>query len=243
MKTLAKIAAMVVSVALATAMFGCASSDGSQSSNSGFEPKDIQVQHPGYSITEDGMLNYAFIAVNPNDGHLAQDVLFTIEAYDASGSMIAGGSDTIPALYPGTETAAAGMLELFSISTETPKVSELSIVAMRDSCTWSATTVTDSDITDSLDIVKPRLNSTDDGITEIAASIRLAQGDSQKLDVSQPMEFRAVALLFNESGQAVCGTPADIFTLSEDESSANFSGVIENAPAFTESLLYVTPAK
>lgn len=242
MKVLAKIAAVAVSMVMAASAFGCASSDTTSQANPGFEPQDIEIQNPGYVITDEGTLRFAFVAVNPNEGQIAKDVVFTIEAYDANGSMIAGDNETISALYPGTETAGAGETELFSLNEENPKVSSLSIVAIMDSITWSATTITDGDLEDSIDIVKPRSSSTDSGDVQIKASITLAEGDDMKLDASAPIEFRAVALLFDDDGNAICGTSPVVFTLSPDSNAYDFEAAIANPPQYAECNLYVTPS-
>lgn len=237
MKLLAKIAAIAASAALAASAFGCGSSDtATKSSNPGFEPQTIEVNNPGFVITDEGMLRYAFVAVNPNEGHVAQDVVFTVEAYDASGSMIAGGSESIPVLYPGAETAGAGETELFSQETDTPEVANLSIVALMDSVTWADTTMTADDLEAINRIVNPRLSEADDSL-DIKASIEMSTGD----DAPASMELRALALLFNESGQAICGTDVVTFSLSQDEPDYDFNSILANAPAYDECNLYVTP--
>lgn len=242
MKILSKIAAIAISAAMAACAFGCGSSGTSaQSSDPGFEPQAIEINDPGFAITEKGKLHYAFVAVNPNDGYVAENVIFTVEAYDANGSMIAGGGETISALYPGAETPGAGETDLFSQTTDNPEVASLSIVAMMDSISWTATTVTNEDIEDSIDIVSPRMATTDNGDLAIKATIQLAEGDAMKLDVSQPIELRAEAILFDESGQALCGTEPVIFTLEPDGEAYSFAAVIANPPKYAQSNLYVTP--
>lgn len=227
---------------MALSAFGCGSSDEpTKTSDLGFEPQDIEILNPGY-VAEEGTLRYGFVAVNPNEGQIAQDVSFTVEAYDANGSMIAGDSITISALYPGSETAGAGETELFSRTEENPRIVNFSIVALMDSATWSATSLTDSDLEDSVDIVKPRMSSNDAGAASIKASIQLSEGDDLKLDASKPIEFRAVALLFDESGSAICGTAPVTFSLDAENSTYDFEGIIENPPSYEECNLYVTPS-
>ena len=90
MKPFAKIAAIIASAALALSALGCSSAPAaSQPAGPDFDVQDIQVSNPGYAITDEGKLRYAFVAVNPNEGHVAQEVIFTVEAHDANGSMIA----------------------------------------------------------------------------------------------------------------------------------------------------------
>lgn len=243
MKILAKISVVLISAAMAFSAFGCGSSGTASQGNAdpGFEPETIEVIDPGYAVTDEGKLRYAFVAVNPNDGYIAEDVVFTVEAYDANGSMIAGGGDTISALYPGAETAGAGETELFSQTTDTPKVASLSIAPLMDSVTWSKTTVTNTDIEDSLNILSPRMSTADNGDLSIKASIKFAEGDDMKLDASKPMEFRAVAVLFNEVGNALCGTDPITFTLDSADATYDFNEMIANPPAYNECNLYVTP--
>lgn len=242
MKALAKIAALAVSVIMAASAFGCGSSDSaSQTSNPGFEPESIQINDAGFCITDEGMLSYAFVAVNPNDGYVAEDVVFTIEAYDASGSMIAGDSQTMSALYPGAETPGAGVTEMFSLDSDDPQVANLSIAALTDSITWNATTITNDDIESSLHIVSPRMStSSSDGTLSIKASIDLAEGDDLKLNASSPIELRAVALLFDESGAAICGTEPVIFTLDPENPTYDLAASIADAPQYSKGDLYVT---
>lgn len=242
MKIISKIAAIAISAAMAACAFGCGSSDTSaQSSNPGFEPQDIEINDPGYSITDEGKLRYAFVAVNPNDGYVAENVIFTVEAYDASGSMIAGGGETIPVLYPGVQTAGAGEADLFSQDTSSPKVASLSVVAMMGSITWTATTITNEDIEDSIDIVDPRMSGTDGEDADITASIRLSQGDELKIDASKPIDLRVVALLFDEEGNAICGTAPVAVTLDSESETYSFNEVVSNTPSYGNCNLYVTP--
>lgn len=241
MKALAKITALALSAVMAASAFGCGSSDSTQAANPGFEPQDIQINDPGYFVSDEGMLNYAFLAVNPNDGHVANDVLFTIEAYDANGSMIAGTSQTISALYPGSETPGAGETELFSQKTRNPEVASFSIVAIMDSITWTDSPITNADLEDSIEIANSRMSTGDNGDINIKADIQLSEGDDMKLDASKPIELRAVALLFNSSGQAIAGTEPVIFTLDPNSESYSYTAVIANPPAYAQSNLYVTP--
>lgn len=241
MKLLAKIAAIAASAVLAASAFGCGSSDSSAKSGAaGFEPESIQVNDAGFAITEEGTLRYAFVAVNPNDGHVAQDVVFTIEAYDADGSMIAGGGETIPVLYPGVETAGAGETQLFSQSTDTPEVANLSIVPMMDSAAWSDTKVTAEECEDMVKINNPRMLPADENL-DIKAKIELASGDDAPAGTPSSMDLRAVAVLFDDSGSAICGTSAVTFTVNAD-GSYDYNATIMDAPDYGECNLYVTPS-
>lgn len=244
MKTLSKIAAIAASAALvlsALSALGCSSSQPSTQSAPGFEAQDIQVNDPGFAITDEGKLRYAFVAVNPNDGHVAQDVIFTIEAYDASGSMIAGGGETISMLYPGVETPGAGEADLFSSSTDTPEVASLSIVPMMDSVTWSDTDVTNDQIESAIEIVSPHMSTSNDGSIAINAGIKLkAEGEGQPL-AGKDLEVRAIALLFDKSGSALCGTEPVTLTLNANGDTCQFEATIPNAPEYGECNLYVTP--
>lgn len=241
MKTLSKIAAVVASAALALSALGCSSAQTSTQSAPGFEAQDIQVNDPGFAITDEGKLRYAFVAVNPNDGHVAQDVIFTIEAYDASGSMIAGGGETISMLYPGVETPGAGEADLFSSSTDTPEVASLSIVPMMDSVTWSDTGVTNEQIESAIEIVSPHMSTSDDGSIAINAGVKLkAEGEGQPL-AGKEVEVRAIALLFDKSGSALCGTEPVALTLNANGDACQFEAAIPNAPEYGICNLYVTP--
>lgn len=242
MKILAKVSAVIISAAMALTAFGCGSSDSAtQTTEPGFEPQDIEINDPGYSISDDGKLRYAFVAVNPNDGYIAEDVIFTIEAYDANGSMIAGGGETISALYPGTETASAGEADMYSQTSDTPEVASLSIVAMMDSVTWTKTTLAGGDVENSMDIVSPRMSNEDNGDLEIKATLGFVDGDDMKLDASKPIELRVVALLFDESGQAICGTAPLTFTLNSADATYEYVATIADPPKYAECTLYVTP--
>lgn len=241
MKILAKVSAVLVSAAMAACAFGCGSSDASsQASNPGFEPEAIQVNDPGFAITDEGKLRYAFVAVNPNDGYLAEGVAFTIEAYDASGSMIAGSGETISALYPGVETPGSGEADLFSRTTDTPKVASLSIVPMMDTATWTPTDINNDAIENSMEIVSPRMTTTDTGL-DIKATVQFAEGDDLKLDTSKVTDFRAVVVLFDDAGNALCGTDPVTFTLDSADATYEFAETIPNPPVYAECNLYVTP--
>ncbi len=240
MKPFAKIAAIIASAALALSALGCSSAPAaSQPAGPDFDVQDIQVSNPGYAITDEGKLRYAFVAVNPNEGHVAQEVIFTVEAHDANGSMIAGGGETIAALYPGVETPGSGEVDLFSPDTDNPEVANLTIVAMMDSVVWADTTLSNADIEGAIDIVSPRMAPGDDGSLSIMATIGMKSDDGDSGLAS--MEARAVAVLFDESGNALCGTSPVTFALSKDGEDYAFEASIPNAPEYKECNLYVTP--
>lgn len=242
MKPLAKIAATIASLALAASAFGCSSpQQSSDAAGPGFDPQNIEVNDSGYTITDEGKLRYAFVAVNPNEGHVAENVIFTVEAYDANGSMIAGGGETIPVLYPGLETAGAGEAELFARDTDTPEVASLSIVAMMDSVSWSDTDLASDEVEGKFSIRSPQASSGDDGTLHITASIGL-NGEDGSTESSKPVEAYAVALLFDASGQAICGTSAVTFALGGDNGDYELNADIPNAPEYEGCTLYVTPA-
>lgn len=242
MKILAKISAVLISATMAVSAFGCGSSDAASqnAADSGFEPEAIEVNDPGFAITDAGKLRYAFIAVNPNDGYLAEGVVFTIEAYDASGSMIAGSGETISALYPGAETPGSGEADLFSRTTDTPEVASLSIVPMMDTATWTKTDIDNDAIEASMDIANARMSTGDDGL-DIKATIQYAEGDDLKLDASKVTDFRAVAVLFDDAGNALCGTDPITLTLDSADATYDFAETIPNPPVYSECNLYVTP--
>lgn len=241
MRLLSKIVAIAVSAIMAACMFGCGSSNGAKESGPDFEVQTIEVNDAGFAITNEGTLLYAFVAVNPNDGHVAQDVVFTVEAYNSEGSMIVGDSQTIPVLYPGIEAAGAGEAELFAPDTANPEVANLTISAMMDSVVWTTTTLSADEI-DAMDsITYPRATTGDGGLT-IKANIEMATGEEAPENMPAQIEVRAVAVLFDDGGQAICGTEPVTFTLSQDEADYSFSGVIENAPKYAECKLYASPA-
>lgn len=242
MKILAKISAVLISAVMAVSAFGCGSSDAtSQATESGSDHQDIEVNDPGFTITDEGKLRYAFIAVNPNDGFIAENAVFTIEAYDSNGSMIVGSGETIADLYPGVETPGSGEADLFSRTSETPEVASLSIIPMMDTVTWTETDITNDAIESSVKIISPRMGVAENDELSIKASIRFAEGDDLKLDTSKLANFRAVAVLFDDSGRAICGTDPVTLTLDSADATYDFAATIPNPPVYSECNLYVTP--
>ena len=156
--------------------------------------------------------------------------------------MIAGGGETISMLYPGVETPGAGEADLFSSSTDTPEVASLSIVPMMDSVTSVRHRRDQRPGTESaIEIVSPHMSTSDDGSIAINAGIKLkAEGEGQPLG-GKDVEVRAIALLFDKSGSALCGTEPITLTLNANGDTCQFEATIPNAPEYGECNLYVTP--
>ncbi len=113
MKFTNKIAATIAAGVLAFGMLGvvgCSSQEETPTelTTASINAQDIEVTGVGFTVLDDGTVNYAFTVNNPNEGYIAEGVTFTIEGYDADGSMLVGGGETIQTIYPGVQTAAAG---------------------------------------------------------------------------------------------------------------------------------------
>ncbi len=235
--------------ACALVFAGCSNSNqgASDGADQGFEAEEIQVSKSGYTITDDGTVRYAFVAVNPNNGHLAKDVVFTIEGYDGDGNMIVGGGETLSKMYPGSEVAAAGTLDIFETTSEAPKLSTLTIKPMMDSVNWEETTLTGTGIEENYNIEKARMaTQSDTGTLNITAnvSIKNDQGDNAdnaNSDLQVLEKAYAVALLEDEEGNLLCGSTPQTFEIDPANQPYLFETEIPNAPKYADANLYVTP--
>lgn len=238
-KTLVSLLVVAMISAFSAVLVGCSGND--QNGTSGaddFEIEDIQVINSGFTVTGDNQVNFAFVAMNPNMGHLANDVVFTIEGYDADGNLIVGGGQTLSMMYPESEVAAAGTLEIYSQDDNNAPLETLNITPMMDSISWEETTITGAALDEDYYIDRAIMNKQDDGSLDITANVGINEGVE---DAAILASAYGVVVLENEEGEILCGSDPVIFTIDLDNQPYPFQTSILNAPEYTSCTLYVTP--
>lgn len=98
--------AMTMSIGSFGLLTGC-SSDESDS-----EEKDlISIESSGFDLSDPEQISFAFSTKNNNDGQLASNVVFIVDACNAIDQSLVSTSVVISAMYPGVETYAAGKMD------------------------------------------------------------------------------------------------------------------------------------
>lgn len=259
-------AALACALAMSVfALGGCASNSTENATNPGFEATDIEIQQSGYTIGDDGTLRYAFVAVNPNEGHLAQNVAFSMEAYDSDNRIVAGAGVTMPLMYPGEELAASGTAEVFKSTAATAGANSGSnaggIISSAGATTGSTATGSTGDqaaqpqiayiqITPMMDSIEWSDTTYDKAKLEeeiVFEGATSTKGESNNLGITaqvsttlESVSLSAVAIVFDGEGNPICGSEVAEFDCTKDEA-AQVSLDIPNVPEYTECFVYISP--
>lgn len=212
MKFTSKIAATVAAGALAFGMLGvvgCSSQDETPTelTTASINAQDIEVTGVGFTVLDDSTVNYAFTVNNPNEGYIAEGVTFTIEGYDADGTMLVGGGETIQTIYPGVQTAAAGTAFLPSAGSP---LTTLEISPLMEHVNWTKTTETPEEVQGEFTTSDVTVGDVD-GVQQVSGKISVDFGnDSSAAESAASMldmrtTARIVVLFKNEAGEIIGG--------------------------------------
>lgn len=234
-----RVCRIVVAVALAATTLSCmgCSSGSNETSGANFDVQDIEIASSGYTIGENNTLRYAFVAKNPNEGHLAHNVVFSVEAYDTTGRMVVGAGNTMQLMYPGQDVGGCGTAEIVasanaSQSGQTPDISYIKVTPIMDSIEWSDTSYSSSKLEESISIDNARTASKSaDGTLGIRADV------STTLDT---VSLEAVTILFDADKNPICGSDVVTFDCTSNASSS-VDLTVENAPDYDECYIYISP--
>lgn len=246
--------AIVAAGALAVSMLvlaGCSSAESGNASEPNFDVADIEVTQSGYTLADDGTMRFAFTATNPNEGHLAKNVVFSLEAYDSDNRIVAGAGVTVPLMYPGHEEAACGSTQVYAnvaASTGTAAdegaqasaaqatdsdvdVAYVQIVPVMDSIEWSDTIYDESQLAEGIVVDSTSKSNGADGSLAIAAKVSTTFDEASLL---------AVALLFDADGNPICGSNTTSFECSANGGVSSIEVSVDDAPEYAHCYIYVT---
>lgn len=224
------------------ALAGCSSQSGDGSA--GFDVVDIEVSKSGYSLGDDGTLRYVFIANNPNEGHLAENVVFSVGAYDASDELIADAGITVPAIYPNHREAVSGSTQVYATSgdgssaaagsseSSLPEVAYIRISPIMESAEWSDTSYDGAALEGLVSIDETKMSNRGGESLSISAQV------STTLD---SVDLFAVAVLSDADGNLICGSDWAVFECASDGGPSSISLSIANAPEYENCYVYVSP--
>lgn len=212
MKFTSKIAATIAAGALAFGMLGvvgCSSQEDTPTelTTASINAQDIEVTGVGFTVLDDDTVNYAFTVNNPNEGYIAEGVTFTIEGYDADGSMLVGGGETIQTIYPGVQTAAAGTAFLPEGGNA---LATLEISPLMEHVNWTKTTETPEEVENQFTTSDVNVENVD-GTEQVTGKLSIDFGnDSSSSDSAASMldmraTARVVVLFKNEAGEIIGG--------------------------------------
>lgn len=212
MKFTNKIAATIAAGVLAFGMLGvvgCSSQEETPTelTTASINAQDIEVTGVGFTVLDDGTVNYAFTVNNPNEGYIAEGVTFTIEGYDADGSMLVGGGETIQTIYPGVQTAAAGTAY---IPNGGNTLATFEVSPLMEHVNWTKTTETPEEVESQFTTSDVQVENID-GTEQITGKISIDFGnDSSSSDSAASMldmraTARVVVLFKNEAGEIIGG--------------------------------------
>lgn len=232
--------------------------------------QEITITESGFNVGNDGNVTYAFIANSPNDGFIANSVVFSIEGYDDQGNRVLGSAESIDRMYPGVDTAFAGSAYMV----ESSNLVRLDVVASMDNVVWTQTDLTADQVDDMFSLVNTRNIRDVDGSAVVSG--RVVANDlsliAQCEGVSEDqISATLTVLLVNTQGELVAGTSVSDLDFSGEEGvvhetedmgttarsneeaaeesaegdmlrSASFSASIPDAPGYKECRFFVQPS-
>lgn len=265
----AKLSSLIVSVALASMLIGCASSSESgqgeerYKDSEAIDATEISIEDSGFDISSDGEVTYAFTTVNPNNGYIANNVVFNITAYDSNNEIIMGDAKSIDKMYAGLEYGLGGT----SYIIDSTSIARMVISPSMELISWESTEVDPNEISSMYSLVNERSVRLEDG--SIQASGQVATDDIDALAKLEGVSTTDASvdvcvILLNSNGQFVAGgNITDVTFNSSDEavhveeaanSDDSDSGKIENlklgdfkinvplSPGYKECKFFVTPS-
>lgn len=212
---------LFASAALCVSLFGCAGSSqdestSNQSETVSIDASTIEVVQAGFSMGDDGAVNYAFTVSNPNDGYLADSVTFSISGYDADGNMVMGGAESIERMYPGIEYAAAGTSYLAGSAT----MDRIEITPSMDLVGWIPTDISPNDAASMFSVVDSRAGRLGDGSVSVNGRVvadnidTIASAEGVSADA---ISARVCAILVDTDGNFLAGGHVDGLVFDEEE--------------------------
>lgn len=266
MRQVKQIVATIAALSLTFALVGCSSDGASEETvpepitSEEIDAQDIEIVQTGYTV-EDGVARYAVVAVNPNEGYIANSVMLSIEGYDESDNMLIGTAATISDMYPNSETAVAGSSRLMTVETENPELVRLNVSVDLQFVTW--TKVSDVDTIYEYTVSDENINVDNENTAVVTGNVTThIPGDT---DGGAGAGLSIVAVLFDADGNILCGgtdssiyfdaitTTADVPDSEEgaeeppaeviepQDVTAEFSITIPDAPKFASFKVYVDP--
>ena len=218
MRTPKKLVAVLAASAMALTMFGCS---GTQEEETVAEPdmitseeisaQEIQIKQTGYSLDDQGNINYAIIANNPNEGYIANSVMFSIEGYDENDRMLLGTAETIMDMYPGVDTGVVGTAHV--VESDLPLV-RFEVSASVDLVNWTETDLSASEIEDMF-TVDTQDAANVDGTTTISGTLSADVPDAEEATsededtTTDRISASVVAILQDADGKLICGGDED----------------------------------
>lgn len=222
MKIVSKLIASAAVCVLAFSLVGCAGDSTPQEekeyTTQEISAQDVEVTGQGYSVASDGTVNYAFMINNPNEGYVAQNLTFTIEGYSADDMMLIGGGETVAEVYPGVETAVAGISYISDPDTE---IARFEITPLMETVTWEKTDMTADEVKDMFSVGGIETTRQDDGTLVVSATVSTDLGKDKEENANEPaaptdlIEAHAVCILRDDSGNILCGGYTNGFMMDQ----------------------------
>lgn len=258
--------ALAFSVSSCGILTGC-SSDGASESKTPVDSSDdnIDIVSTGFNTATVGKVEFAFSAMNKQEGQLARNVLFAVEAYNSDDQALGGTSATISALYPNVETYSAGSMEYYDLSvtqaTAEPAEDAAAAAAAEGEETTpaeaGATSITNTTVAYLKVTLMPSSidwTSTDVKADQIENVIKT--GDIDVFTVNNDLTFnstytvpensvfsgqeiRAQVVVFDADGSPIAGSDP-MYLPGED---GEFTIWLFDAPGFAESKIFFTPVE
>lgn len=285
MKKAGKVLAAFTAAALAfgvVGMAGCSSSDTKADDSTVYEAdsinaQDITVTNSGYSVHDvegldaDGNsvmnveANYAFLVENPNTGYVAQNVPFSINAYNAAGETVFSAGNSVMYLYPGITTAVSGTTTFQPTDEIDQTVTTFEVVPVLTGIEYLKTGLSNGEIADMFKVNNPEVTENPEGDAvgsdqvsyTVSASISGDLADGTKIfkvaDLENTLEGHAVAVFTDAEGNIVYGTdPSNILidettadmlkqTTEDGSPMSNFSVSLSWLPEYQNFQIYVMP--
>lgn len=271
---LKSIACLLASVALCVSLVGCGGQSQDQTGSQQVETVSIdatpiQVERSGFSVSNDGEVNYVFTMNNPNDGYIADRVTFSISGYDEDGNMVLGAAESVERMFPGIQYAVAGTSFMAGSGT----LSRIEITPSMDGIGWIETDIDPDSVSGLFSIVNPRTARLADDSASISGRV-VADEEETIANIegvsADAISAKICAVLLDSEGNLVGGAMADGLVFDQEEGvvhetegtsgngeaeeqaedassegevlkAAQFSITIQGAPGFKECRYFVMP--
>lgn len=259
--------ALALSVGSCGILAGCSSESSTSSNKTPVDASDpnIDIVSTGFSTAYADKIEFGFSATNKQEGQLARNVLFAVEAYNSDDQALAGTSATISALYPNVETYSAGSMDYYDLSVtqataepaEDAAAAEAAEGEETTAVATGAATVTNTTISYLKVTLMPssvEWTSTDVKADQIENVIKT--GDVEVFTVNTDLTFnstytvpensvfagneiRAQVVVFNADGEPIAGSDP-MYLPGED---GDFTIWLFDSPGFEDYKIYFTPVE
>lgn len=227
-------------------------SDGSAAEAELENPADLQVTDFGWTVTDDGYVNFAVAIFNPNKYIEAEDPIMHIKVLDASNHVICDESTQISAIRPMStyEMSYVANKDADGNQVNKDQIADVSIAVEVADDEWAAYDENDSDITTEINYAIANQNvvaSDVDGVDEFQGRIAVLTDEGEAVNKlpdavadSETIPTYVNIILYGLDGSIVAGY-YDVYDVPLNGDVIDYSVYAFNAPEYNGYKVFVHP--